>query len=140
MTAGMVLAILVVAVLALAACYTVPTPEEIPTDLDQADFFQRAQSAIDASRWDEALVYYHTFLDRFPDDEASRIAARYEIGFIYYRQGDYELARTELEAVLANYETEEIEEISHLPLWPQILARKVLTTIDERLEQQPADV
>ena len=115
--------------LTIAACRTVPAPEDIPDGLSQAEMFQRAQEAVDEENWDAALVYYETFLDRFPEDHANRAAAKYEVAFIYYRQGNLTTAEELFDAVLADYENPDIAD--QLPEWPRILSAKLLGMIEE---------
>ncbi|MCF7929672.1 MAG: tetratricopeptide repeat protein [Spirochaetales bacterium] len=117
----------------LISCYTVPEPEEIPTDLTQAEYFQRAQEHVDRSEWDAALVYYQTYIDRHPEDRPNVVAARYEIAFIHYKMGNYEESRSRFQDIISLYE--QAEEGS-LPRWPRILSEKVLVKIEEKLQAQ----
>lgn len=114
--------------LALAACETVPEPSEIPEDLTTQEYFQNAQEAVDQRYFETALVYYRTFLERYPDDVENRIAAQYEIAFLHYKMEDYDTAEQRFEDLLARYEGEGAEQ---LPAWPRILAEKLLVTIEE---------
>mgnify|MGYP006287622245 CR=1 FL=1 len=122
-------ALIACALLSLAACQTVPTPDDIPDGLSQAELFQRAQEAVDDENWEAALVYYQTFLQRFPDDAANRAAAKYEVAFIYYRTGDLQTAEEQFDALLEDYEDPALA--GQLPQWPRILATKLLGMIEE---------
>jgi outer membrane protein assembly factor BamD (BamD/ComL family) len=122
----------VVLVVFLAGCQT--APEEIPEDLSPAEMFQRAQEAVDAERWDTALRYYETFKTRFPDNRGQIVEAEYEIAFISYKQGEYDDARQQFEAILARYET---EDAAQFPRWPQVLSARLIEEID--LRQSPDD-
>ncbi|MFP4329667.1 MAG: hypothetical protein ACLFP6_03005 [Spirochaetaceae bacterium] len=115
----------------LVACQT--TPPEVPEDLSQAEFFQRAQDAADENRWTVALHYYETFIERYPEDEQNVIAAEYEIAFIHYKMEEYETSKTLFEDILATYEADEDET---LPQWPRILSEKLLDTVNARIEEQ----
>ena len=127
----LMLTAVVLAALALSACQT--TLPEIPEDLSQPEFFQRAQDAADENRWSLALHYYETFIDRYPDDEQNVVAAEYEIAFIHYKMEEYETSRELFEEILATYEG---DEDNSLPEWPRILSEKLLDTVNERIEQQ----
>lgn len=123
------LALVALVGLAMASCRTVPSPEDIPEGLSQAEMFQRAQEAVDEENWEAALVYYETFLERFPNDLANRAAAKYEVAFIYYRTGELATAEELFEALLQDYEDPAL--VAELPQWPRILATKLLAMIEE---------
>lgn len=123
--------------LALASCRTVPAPEDIPDDLSQAEMFQSAQEAVDEENWEAALVYYKTFLERFPNDIANRAAAKYEVAFIYYRTGNLAAAEERFEALLQDYEDPAL--VAELPQWPRILATKLLAMIEEEQSEAVED-
>lgn len=126
-----VVAALILAATALVSCQT--TLPDIPQDLSQPEFFQRAQDAADENRWEVALHYYETFIERYPGDEENVVAAEYEIAFIHYKMEEYETSRELFEEVLATYEADEDDS---LPEWPRILSEKLLETVNERIEQQ----
>ena len=118
--------LLVVGMLAaLAACQTAPS--EIPEDLDPAEYFQRAQEAVDANRYETALAYYETVIERFPNDQATQLAAQYEIAFINYKMGNDERATELFEELIGRYEEQNGAE---LPQWPRVLAEEVLDRIE----------
>jgi outer membrane protein assembly factor BamD len=125
--------VLAIILVLFASCKTVPEPEEIPEDLTQAELFQRAQEAVDEENWEAALVYYETFLTRFPQDHANRAAAKYEVAFIYYRRGELERAEALFEQLLQDYQDPALE--GALPQWPRILAEKILTIIEEERQE-----
>ena len=93
-----------------AACET--APPEIPEGLSQAELFQLGQEALTDRRYEDAVSYYETFLERYPDDTENRIAARYEIAFVYYKQGEFEEAKRRFEELLAQYEEAEAQQAS----------------------------
>lgn len=89
------------AALVLTACQS--TPDTIPEGLSQAELFQRAQEAYFDNNFEAARLYYETFLDRYPDDTENRIAARYEIAFIYYKEGRLDEAEQRFQSILERY-------------------------------------
>ena len=107
--------------LVLAACQTAPT--DIPRDLEPAEYFQRAQEAVDANRYETALAYYEAVIERFPDDPATQVSAKYEIAFINYKQGNEERATKLFNELIARYDEADAQQ---LPQWPKVLAEKVL--------------
>lgn len=130
-----ILAFFLVAVLngaVLSGCQS--APEEIPEALSRMEMFQRAQEAVDQERWEVGLQYYREFIRRFPDDRGAIIEAEYEIAFIAYKQGDYELSRERFEAILAEYEA---DQAGTLPEWPRVLSERLIQIIDERTADNP---
>jgi outer membrane protein assembly factor BamD (BamD/ComL family) len=113
------------AIAVFTACQT--APPEIPDDLEPAEYFQRAQEAVDGNRYETALAYYRAVIDRFPDDPATQVAAEYEIAFINYKMGNPERATKLFEELLARYEEADSQQ---LPQWPRVLASKVLERIE----------
>ena len=110
------------------ACKT--TPESIEEGLTPAEFFQRAQTAVvERNDYKSALVYYRTFLERYPEDLPNVVAAEYEIAFIYYKLGDYDTAETLFRKLLERYS---VDQDTALPSWPQILTEKFLLTLEEK--------
>lgn len=111
---------------AFTACAT--TPDSVPEDLSPREFFQRAQEAVvERSDYRTALLYYETFLERFPDDVQRGVEAEYEIAFIHYKLGEEETAEEMFRSLLSRYEGEGSE---ILPQWPRILAEKLLARIE----------
>lgn len=122
---------LLVGALLLPACQTeIP---EIPEDLSQPEFFQRAQDAADENEWEVALHYYETFIERYPDDEENVIAAEYEIAFIHYKMEEYQTSRQLFEEILQQYEE---DEDNSLPAWVRILSEKILDTVEEKIAEE----
>ena len=113
--------------LVIAGCQS--TPEEIPDGLSRMEMFQRAQEAVDQERWEIGLNYYREFIRRFPDERGAIMEAEYEIAFIAYKQGDYEVARDRFESILATYEA---DQSGRLPEWPRVLSVRLLEIIEER--------
>jgi tetratricopeptide (TPR) repeat protein len=103
-------------------------PEEIPENLEPIEYFQRAQKiASEDNNYQLAITYYRTFIERYPDDIQRIVEAKYEIAFLSYKQGNYDLARQQFEELLSYYEN---QGSSVLPRWPQVLAQKVLNKME----------
>jgi outer membrane protein assembly factor BamD (BamD/ComL family) len=116
------------------ACKTIPDPEEIDKDLTPAELFQLAQEeVIERNNYKAAMVYYQTFLQRYPDDIQGQVIAEYEIAFLYHKLGEDETAIRLFEALLEKYEEPDADV---LPQWPEVLSRKVLSLIREQQQQQ----
>ena len=111
----------------LAGCVTVP--ENIPAEMTALEFFHKAQEAVSARNdYKTALFYYETFLERFPADPR-RAEALYEIGFIYYKTGQYAAAEEYFNSLIQLYKAPGADK---LPRWPYTLAEKLLTSIEEK--------
>jgi hypothetical protein len=76
------------------------------------------------------VAYFEAIPRLFPDDTAMVCNAQYEIGHAYYKQGKYEEARTELNTLVARYNS---DEGSSLPIQFKTLALTVLGLIDEKI-------
>lgn len=118
--------VVALAILAFAGCQTGPV--EIPEDLTQAELFQRGQEALDANRYEVALQYYETFLERFPNDRANGAEARYEIAFIHYKMDDWDTARRLFNELIDTYDR---EDAADLPAWPRVLSLRILEIMDQ---------
>jgi outer membrane protein assembly factor BamD (BamD/ComL family) len=110
------------------------TPPVIPEGLTPMQFFQRAQEESDNYRWDNALLYYKTFLERYPNDLPNVLAARYEIAFILYKKEQYAESKKLFEELLDTYK--KFDNPLAVPQWPKVLAEKVLRKIQERTAPQ----
>ena len=118
----------VLLVLALfASCQSVP--ETISEDLAPNEYFQKAQEAVSRGQYETGLLFYHTFLERYPNDLQKGVEAEYEIAFIYYKSGDLATAKELFQAIENKY-TQGGAEI--LPAWPRVLSAKVMAKIDEK--------
>ena len=122
--------LLLVVVVSLAACKTVPT--EIPDDLSEAELIQLAQESADGENWEAGLAYYQAVLDRFPQDKGVTVAAQYEMAFIEYRRGNVEAAQAGFEQLLGVYDFEGYA----LPQWPKFLAERLLEEIQAKSVDQ----
>ena len=112
----------------LAGCSS--GPPIIPDDLSVLQFFQRAQEEFDYDEWENALIYYNTFIERHPDDIPHVISARYEIAFIYYKQKNYDEAEKEFQEILDFYEETDLP--LSFPLWPRVLSQKMLQIMKDK--------
>lgn len=118
------LAMTIATIALLTGCQT--APEEIPEDLEPAEYFQRAQEAVDSKQYETALAYYEAVVERYPDDPATQVQAQYEIAFITYKMGNGERAVELFNELLARYEE---SDAGTLPQWPRVLAEKVRDNI-----------
>ncbi len=113
--------------LLFTACQS--TPDYIPENLQPREYFQLAQQAVVERRdYKTALLYYQTFLKRFPDDIQRGVEAEYEIAFIRYKQKDPS-AEQLFKDLLARYDAEGSE---LLPGWPKVLAEKLLKEMADK--------
>jgi tetratricopeptide (TPR) repeat protein len=97
-------------------------PAEIPPDLSPADYFQKAQEASDAGRFELALRYYRTFQERFPDERDRGLWAGYEIALLHSKLKDRSTALRLLDELLGRYAG---EDAAQLPQGPRVLAEKI---------------
>ena len=101
----------------------------ISEDMSPAEIIQRGQEALDRNRYSVAIQYYEALYERYPHNIDLIITAEYHIANIHYKQGKYDQARTELNAILEYYKTPD-EEL--LPQHFKKLASIVLKSIDEK--------
>jgi len=113
-------------VLLFSAC---ASTVNIPDDLSPAEIIQRAQEALDRNRYKIAIQYYEALYARNPFNIDLIITAEYHIAFINYKQGRYEQARSELNALLEYYESPDAE---LLPQHFKRLSNIVLERMDEK--------
>ena len=106
-------------------------PPVVPDELTPLQFFQRAQEESENANWDNAIYYYQTFLDRFPDDLENCAAARYEIAFIHYKKGDYEKALAGFQEVVDFYDTPNLP--ATFLLWPRAMSLKLIKVVEGKL-------
>jgi outer membrane protein assembly factor BamD (BamD/ComL family) len=105
-------------------------PLTIPEELSPAELIQRGQEALDKNKYDHALQYYEVLLQRYPDNMELVCTAEYEIAFIHYKQKKHSQARSELNKLLARYDTPDAE---LLPLQFKILSEIVLEKLPSNL-------
>jgi tetratricopeptide (TPR) repeat protein len=127
--------VIAAAVSLLLVCSSVP--DEIEEGLTPMEYFQRAQEASDAGRYQLSMAYYEKFQEQYPEERDRNIWAEYEIALLYHKMGKDRIAVERFEALLARYDSEEPD----LPEGPRILAEKVKTRIEEELaaEEPPKE-
>ena len=79
-----------------------------------------------------ALIYYRTFLEKFPQDFMNGLFARYEVAFILYKKQEYQESKKLFQEILETYKT--MPNPLAVPQWPKVLAEKLITKIDQKLE------
>ena len=126
--------VIAAAVSLLAVCSSVP--DEIEEGLSPMEYFQRAQEASDAGRYDLSMAYYEKFQEQYPEERDRNVWAEYEIALLYHKMDKNKVALERFEALLARYESGEPD----LPEGPRILAEKVKSRIEEQLAaEQPLE-
>jgi len=70
----------------LGSCASKP---QIEDSITAPELIQRGQSEFESSNYENALYYYNTAVDRFGDNGAVYVEARYEIGHIFMKQKKY---------------------------------------------------
>ena len=109
--------------------------ETLEPDLLPAEIFQRAQEAADSRRYNQALHYYQTFQERYPEEVERNLWASYEIAFLYYKLGEYDRAVELFDDLIELYTTEESAVMVQAP---KILALKVKAIILDKQKQATA--
>lgn len=104
-------------------------PPEIPAGLSQPEFFQRAQEAKDAGKYQTALAYYREFITRYPQDIPHITAAEYEIAIIHYKMEDYSTSKRLFEDLINKYS----ESSQERPERFLILSEKILAKVEQEL-------
>ena len=114
----------------LVFCSSVP--DEIGEGLTPMEYFQRAQEASDAGRYELSMAYYEKFQEQYPEERDRNVWAEYEIALLYHKMGKNQIALERFEALLARYESGEPD----LPEGPRILAEKVKVRIEAELASE----
>ncbi|MDC7123943.1 MAG: tetratricopeptide repeat protein [Spirochaetales bacterium] len=128
-------AIILLAVV-LSSCKT--TDVEIPEGMTPGEFFVEAQKASsEFNNYDKAIVYYETFISRYPDEPLLIVEAEYEIAFLHYKKGEDEVALQLFNELLEKYK---LPEAQIFPAWPEVLAKKIIDKIEngDKPEEPPA--
>jgi len=124
------LLIILTTILLFSAC---ATRANITEDMSPAELIQRGQEAMDRNRYNLAIRYYEALYDQNRTNIDLIITAEYSIGFIHYKQRKYDLARMELNSVLAYYDSPD-EEL--LPQHFKRLAQIVLENLEEKASRR----
>lgn len=80
-------------------------PENIPDDLDARQLIQLGQDNYDAHHYLAAKKYYNTVLERFGDDPKHYIEAKYELGHLFLKQKNYQMAYFNFTEILEIYKS-----------------------------------
>jgi outer membrane protein assembly factor BamD (BamD/ComL family) len=105
----------------LVSCATAPA--SIPEGLSSKELVQKAQEAMDSSRYEVATAYFQALLERYGSEPDSLCTAEYEIAFIAYKEGRLAEAKEGMEKLLLRYEGPQGQT---LPPRFKILAQKLL--------------
>ena len=119
--------VVVFCALSIVALSCASAPADIPDGLSPAELIQRAQDSYDKDRYEQAVSYYLTLRERFPNDLPAQCAADYEIAFIRYKQNRLEEAKAGFRTLLARYDN---ADAALLPAHYQVLGEKILAKID----------
>ncbi|MGA2974053.1 MAG: hypothetical protein ABSF77_01960 [Spirochaetia bacterium] len=119
------------ATLVLCAACATETPV-IPEGLSAVEIFQRAQDAADKGNYKLGIAYYSVIQKSYPDDIDHVIWAAYEIAFLNYKMGKYDVALSLVNDLLARYE----KEGDALPPAPRVLAQKLKTRLEALLPKK----
>lgn len=92
------------------------------------EYFQRGQEAIEGNNLTEGLVYYETFLERYPDDYENGVVAEYWVANIQRKMGNADTARQLFNELLAKEDSLQ----GQVADWPFVLSRRVLEEMDEQ--------
>jgi outer membrane protein assembly factor BamD (BamD/ComL family) len=125
-----------IGIVGLVSCATAK-PEDVPTDLSPAKFFQKVQELIDRENYESALVYLGEFAARNKDSQDVAIQDKlmegeYLIAQIAYKQNRLAEARDLFKALLGKYEGVS-EKASSPPQWIRVLCGKMIDIIDKKL-------
>lgn len=120
-----IISALLTAFLFLSCASTVSVNDNI----SNAELMQRAQEAIDRSRYKTALGYYEVLREKNMTNTDMVITAEYHIAHIHYKQKLYKQAREELYAVIELFNKPDRE---LYPLHFEKLAQIILQQIDEK--------
>lgn len=118
------LLLLLVAVCSVGCQTTLAT---IDVDLSSEELFRLAQDAYSDNNNRLALTYYAAIVERFGDERSVRVAAEYEIAYIYFRMGDLKRARMQFAALLAEYRINPTD----FPRWTYVLTNSLYAQIAE---------
>lgn len=123
---------IILTVLLLSACQT--TDIEIAENMTPGEFFQEAQTAsTEFKDYERALLYYNTFMERYPNESLLLIEAEYEIAILYYKMEDNETAIKLFNGILEKYQQ---PDAAMLPAWPDVLSKKMIDIIEGKAEKE----
>jgi hypothetical protein len=122
-----IFALLAAAVFFSAGCKS--APPVIPDGLSPPEFFQRAQEEADNDRWDNALLYYETFLRQYPTTFRTSLPHGTKSPSSVTRK-DNTMRQKRFQALLDTYK--EFPNPLAVPQWPRVLSEKLLKIIEEK--------
>ena len=120
---------LILAAALFASCAS--KPAVVTDDMTFEQITQRAQEASDRYDYQAALDYYGKGLELFSSDLSKVAACTYEIAFIHYKRGAYQLSADKFKTLFAMYEQYGAEH----PQRYLILARKVYPNVEAKLAE-----
>jgi len=129
---ALILSVLGAFLLALSACAS-SGPLVIPEGMSSEEIVQKAQEEADNYRYANAVSYYQAVLDRYGDQSSLVCMAKYEIAFLYYKEGKYAESDKLFTELLAMYNG---EGGSQLPPSYKILADKIEPKVLAALKKQ----
>ncbi len=83
------------------------TQIEIPDNMTAKQLIQQGQNSYESGKYKTAQFYYNTVIERFGDDKATYIEARYEIAHLYIKQKKYNKAQPILEEIIGLFKNAE---------------------------------
>ena len=129
-----ILTAIILAAVLLSACQT--TDIVIDENLAPGEFFQEAQTAATEYKdYEKALLYYNTFIERYPNEPLLVIEAEYEIAMLYYKMEDNNTALKLFNGILDKYQQ---PEAAMLPAWPEVLSKKLIDIIEGNIAEDDA--
>lgn len=118
------IALLLLALSVSIGCTSIP--KTIEEDIPANTLFRLAQEAYGVNRYELATLYYDTIINRYYDTKSTRVAAQYELAFLYYKQNNITLAKELLEELLAEYQRDS----TNFPRWVAVLSNLVYEKIN----------
>jgi len=94
---------LLVTLVALTTIGCASKQKAIPEDLTSAQLIQLGQNCYEKNDFEGALRYYREDIQRYGDDIAVYIEAKYEMGHVYLRSSKYEEAYNAFTEILGYY-------------------------------------
>lgn len=85
----------------IASCKS--TRVEAPSEADNREIIQMAQTAYEKGYTEDALYYYDTVIKRFGINTAVYVEARFEIAHIYFKEKNYSKACPIYEEIIEIY-------------------------------------
>jgi len=87
---------------AVTSCTTI---KEVPEGLSSAQLIQQGQNAYGISDFKAAQMYYAAVIERFGEDTATYVEAKYELGHLFLKTKDYKKAYAAFSEILEIYDS-----------------------------------